>query len=129
MTFKIVAKSPDDASDVITISLRGNVGGGPDEDQFLRYIEDLVDGEDGPTAQHVVLDLSKVRFMSACGLGMLISAQTKLRNAGGDLRLARITDRMQSFLIITRLITVFRCYGTLEQARGSFTAEPEPTHV
>ena len=68
----------------------------------------------------MVVDLSKVKFMNSSGLGMLISAMTTMRNAGGDLRLANVADRIQSLLVITKLITVFKHFDSVEAAAKSF---------
>jgi anti-sigma B factor antagonist len=51
---------------------------------------------------------------------MLISAMTTLRNAGGDLRLANVADRIQSLLVITKLITVFKHFESVEDAAKSY---------
>ncbi len=51
---------------------------------------------------------------------MLICAMTNMRNAGGDLRLASVADRIQSLLVITKLITVFKHFDTVEAAAKSF---------
>ena len=58
--------------------------------------------------------------MNSSGLGMLISAMTTLRNAGGDLRLANVADRIQSLLVITKLITVFKHFESVEDAAKSY---------
>jgi len=69
---------------------------------------------------NVVVDLSKVKFMNSSGLGMLISGMTTMRNAGGDLRLANVADRIQSLLVITKLITVFKHFDSVDEAVKSY---------
>lgn len=104
----------------VVITLKGNVMGGPDGQQLHDQLRELTD--EGKT--HVVVDLSKVKFMNSSGLGMLISGMTTMRNAGGDLRLARVADRIQSLLVITKLITVFKEFDTVDEAIESFETEP-----
>jgi anti-sigma B factor antagonist len=104
----------------VVITLKGNVMGGPDGVSLHERIHELI--REGK--KNVVVDLSKVKFMNSSGLGMLISAMTSLRNAGGDLRLANAADRIQSLLIITRLITVFKHYDSVEEAVKSFETDP-----
>ena len=70
--------------------------------------------------KNVVVDLSKTKFMNSSGLGMLISGMTTMRNAGGDLRLANVADRIQSLLVITKLITVFKHYDSVDDAVNSY---------
>ena len=90
--------------------------GGPDGSKLHDTLHELKEG--GKT--NVVVDLSKVKFMNSSGLGMLISAMTTMRNAGGDLRLAKVADRIQSLLVITKLITVFKHYESVEEAAKSY---------
>ena len=68
----------------------------------------------------VVTDLGKVGLMNSLGIGMLIASFTTLKNRGGDLKLANITDRIKSLLVITRLLTVFDCYDSVNEAVRSF---------
>ena len=100
----------------VVITLKGNAMGGPDGAKLHDTLHDLK--ESGKT--NVVCDLSKVKFMNSSGLGMLISAMTTLRNAGGDLRLANVADRIQSLLVITKLITVFKHFESVEDAAKSY---------
>jgi anti-sigma B factor antagonist len=93
--------------------------GGPDGSKLHDSLHELK--EAGKT--NVVVDLSKVKFMNSSGLGMLISATTTMRNAGGDLRLASVADRIQSLLVITKLITVFKHFESVEEAAKSFEDE------
>ncbi len=104
----------------VVIELSGNVMGGPDAAKLLDEIRRLRD----EGKKHIVVELGNVKFMNSSGLGMLISALTTIRNAGGDIRLARVGKKIQSLLIITRLITVFKTYDTVEEAVKSFETEP-----
>ena len=58
--------------------------------------------------------------MNSNGLGILISGLTTLRNNGGELKLARVTEKIESLLTITKLITVFDSYDSVEDALKSF---------
>lgn len=100
----------------VVIELKGNVMGGPDAVSLNEQLHKLI--EKGRT--NVVVNLSKVKFMNSSGLGMLIGALTTMRKAGGDLRIANATDKIESLLIITKLITVFKHFKTLDEAIESF---------
>jgi len=43
-----------------------------------------------------------------------------MRNSGGELKLSNVTEKIQSLLTITKLITVFETYDSLEEAVQSF---------
>ena len=90
--------------------------GGPDGAKLHDTLHNLK--EEGK--KNVVIDLSKTKFMNSSGLGMLISGMTTMRNAGGDLRLANVADRIQSLLVITKLITVFKHFDSVDEAISSY---------
>ena len=90
--------------------------GGPAATDFQDEIRNLI--EKGKTK--VVGDLSKVNFMNSSGLGIIIIALTSLRNAGGDLKICGASERIESLLMVTKLITVFDHHRTLDQAVAAF---------
>lgn len=100
----------------VVIEFKGNVMGGPDALTLNEKLHELID----QGKKNAVVDLSRVKFMNSSGLGMMIGALTTMRNAGGDLRIANATDKIESLLMITKLITVFDHYRTLDGAVASF---------
>lgn len=100
----------------VVIEFKGNVMGGPDAVSLNEKLHELIDG--GKT--NIVVDLGKVKFMNSSGLGMLIGALTTMRKSGGDLRIANATDKIQSLLIVTKLITVFKHFKSVDDAMKSF---------
>ncbi|MCF8267651.1 MAG: STAS domain-containing protein [Ignavibacteriales bacterium] len=102
----------------VSVELKGNVMGGPEAQEFNKLLHDLL--EKGQ--RNVVIDLSGVKFMNSSGLGMLISGFTTMKNGGGHLKLARATEKINSLLIITKLITIFEHYESVDAAVESFKA-------
>lgn len=100
----------------VVIEFKGNVMGGPDAVSLNEKLHELIDAE----KTNIVVDLGKVKFMNSSGLGMLIGGLTTMRKSGGDLRLANSTDKIQSLLIVTKLITVFKNYDSVEKAVESY---------
>lgn len=100
----------------VVIEFKGNVMGGPDAIELNTTLHELIDSG----KKNVVVDLAKVKFMNSSGLGMLIGGLTTMRNAGGDLRIANAADKIESLLIITKLITVFEHFRSLDEAIASF---------
>ena len=98
------------------IEFKGNVMGGPDAVSLNEKLHELIE----TNKTNVVVNLAKVKFMNSSGLGMLIGALTTMRKADGDLRIANATDKIESLLIITKLITVFKHYKSLDEAVESF---------
>ncbi|HWP81672.1 MAG TPA: STAS domain-containing protein [Bacteroidota bacterium] len=101
---------------VTVIELKGNVMGGPDATMLNNELHNLI--EAGKVK--IVVDLGDVKFMNSSGLGMLIGGLTTMRNAGGDLKIARASEKIESLLIVTKLITVFDHHETVEKAIKAF---------
>ncbi|MBN1350639.1 STAS domain-containing protein [candidate division KSB1 bacterium] len=102
--------------DAVVLYLSGKIMGGPDAAILNDKLHELV--EAGKTK--VVADLSKVNWMNSSGLGILISGLTTMKNINGNLKLACLTERIKSLLMITKLITVFETYNTVDEAIASF---------
>jgi anti-sigma B factor antagonist len=70
--------------------------------------------------KNVVIDLSKVKWLNSSGLGALMGALTTLRGEGGDLKLANTSDKIESLLMITKLMSIFETYETIDKAVAAF---------
>jgi len=100
----------------VVIDLKGNVIGGPDSEKFSKLLHDLLD----EGKKHVVVNLGSVKFMNSSGLGMLISGFTTMKNGGGSLILANATEKINSLLVITKLITIFENFESVDEAVKTF---------
>jgi anti-sigma B factor antagonist len=101
---------------VVVLEPKGKIMGGPDATVLHDKIHELI----AQKKLKVVIDLSKVDWMNSTGLGILIAGLTTMRDNQGELKLAAVTDKIESLLTITKLITVFESHDTVEQAIGSF---------
>ena len=99
----------------VIIELKGNVMGGDDTKDFNDLLHKLI--EEGKI--RVVIDLGDVKFMNSSGLGMLIGGLTTMKKANGNYKLANVTDKIESLLIITKLITIFEHYDSVDKALDS----------
>ena len=99
----------------VVIEFKGNVMGGPDAVSLNEELHALID----VNKTNIIVDLSKVKFMNSSGLGMLIGGLTTMRKAG-DLRIANATDKIESLLVVTKLITVFKHFHSVDKAVESF---------
>ena len=101
---------------VAILDVSGKLMGGPDADVFKETIRNLLD----EGYKNVVVNMSQVPFINSTGLGILISAYTTLRKEDGVLKLANVTERIDSLLMITKLGTIFETYSSEEMALDSF---------
>jgi anti-sigma B factor antagonist len=101
---------------VVVLMPKGKIMGGPDAGAVKERLHELID----EGKKKVVVDLSGVSWMNSSGLGILIGGLTTMRNADGDLKLAGTTDKVQNLLMVTKLITIFESYDTVEEAVASY---------
>jgi len=110
--------STKEADGVTVIALEGSVLGGPDATALNDALHKLT--EKDKKNVFVVVDLSGVQSMNSSGLSMLIGALTTVKNAGGQLKIAAASKKIESLLVITKLTTVFELYPTVKTAIASF---------
>jgi anti-sigma B factor antagonist len=67
-----------------------------------------------------VIDFSKTGYIDSSGLGVLVSLSKKIREQGGELRLAGLNADLQTLFELTKLDTLFAITGTAEEALAAF---------
>ena len=102
--------------DIAILTVSGKLMGGNETKEVHKKVKNLI----SEGRKKVIIDLSRVRWLNSQGLGMLISCLTSLRNADGELKIAGATDRVNSLFMITKLITVFDSFKTIDEAVASF---------
>lgn len=55
----------------------------------------------------IILNLANVDYIDSSGVGELVGCFTTLRNAGGELKLLNLTQKVHDVLHVTKLYTVF----------------------
>jgi anti-anti-sigma factor len=71
----------------------------------------------------MVLHVGDVTRVDSTGMGLLVRFLTHTKNRGGDLRLAAPPPFIANLLQLTKLSTIFRVYGSEEEAIVSFLKE------
>jgi anti-sigma B factor antagonist len=97
--------------DIVVMDLSGKIMGGEETTMFHGRIHEYIE----LNKKKFVIDLAKVNWMNSVGLGMLISALTTVKNAGGRFVLVNITN-IEAILTITRLIAVFEHFENRAEA-------------
>lgn len=69
---------------------------------------------------NLVLDFSRVEFLSSSALGLLIRVSKKIYESNGQLRLCAISDSIMQVFRITRLDKIFMILPDCQQALDSF---------
>src|SRR5579859_6480915 len=89
---------------VLVISLEGNLLGEHTNAPVMELIKQNIEAGH----KKVVFNLGEMKFINSTGLGMLLTAVTKTRNAGGEMALCSLPDQMKKLLQITKLESVFQ---------------------
>lgn len=67
-----------------------------------------------------VVDFGATGYIDSSGLGVLVSISKKIREAGGDLRLAALNEDLQMLFELTKLDTLFKICDTTDEAINAF---------
>ena len=65
-------------------------------------MEELENGE-----RKFVVDFEKTGYIDSSGLGVLVSLSKKVREQGGELRLANLNEDLKTLFELTKLDTLF----------------------
>ena len=101
---------------IMVVNLSGRLTLGDASAQLRQSLKDLVDGG----KKKIVLNLGDVGYIDSSGLGELVSSFTTVRNSGGELKLANLTQKVNDLLTVTKLYTVFEVHNDEQAAISSF---------
>lgn len=100
----------------VIIHLSGKLFGGVFGEELNKALHKLID----EGKKNIVFDLDKVTILNSSGFGILVSSYTTVKNGGGNLKLARISNKIEGLLSITKLNQIFEQFPTVEEALTSF---------
>jgi len=67
-----------------------------------------------------VIDFANTGYIDSSGLGVLVSLSKKIREQGGELRLASLNEDLRTLFELTKLDTLFRIADTKDKALEGF---------
>src|SRR5262245_26126660 len=73
--------------------------------------------------RQIILNMGGVSYVDSSGLGALVASSVTAKNNGAQIKLVSLTKRLQDLLAIAKLLTVFDCYDSDEEATNSFAAQ------
>ena len=101
---------------VTVLTLSGRVVLGDESNQLRQKIKAVI----AAGAKRLALDLGDVTYIDSAGLGTLVSSFTSAQNQGTVMKLANLTNKFHEQLNITKLVTVFDVYDSVDAAVKSF---------
>jgi anti-sigma B factor antagonist len=70
-------------------------------------------------SKRFVIDFTQTGYIDSSGLGVLVSLSKKIREQGGELRLAGLNEDLQTLFELTKLDTLFTITRTPAEAVAS----------
>jgi anti-sigma B factor antagonist len=104
-----------EVEDITVLSCDGRIDFGDDAGVLRTALKALI-----PGTPRVIIDLEHATHMDSGGLGVMVSLYCSAQAAGTEIKLANLGPRLKGVLQITKLVTVFEVYDTVEQAVAAF---------
>jgi anti-sigma B factor antagonist len=101
-----------------------NVKGSLDAHTFLAFQKELENTLRANDAK-VVLDCDGLDYMSSAGLGVLKKYVHDFRGRGGDIRIARVPEKVGNIIKLLGFSKVFKIFSTLDEAVSSYKPPPK----
>jgi anti-sigma B factor antagonist len=102
--------------DIVVLEPVGKIMSGEDVAKLDEKLYALL----GKGRTKVIIDLSKINWLSSSAMSTLLNHNIKFREAGGSLILANLSGKIEQLIAITRLVSFFEVYDTLGAAIDSF---------
>lgn len=104
-----------DASGVTVVQVDGQLIVG-NRQELKDLVQTAVDRGD----RRILIDFSRTGYIDSSGLGALVSISKRIRESGGELRLAGLNEDLRSLFELTKLDTLFSIAETPDQALSGF---------
>lgn len=87
---------------------------------FKMYLERFTSLRD-QTPDFFVIDMAGVEYIDSGGLGTLVSFVRRVRQQGGDVKIARLSERARNVFELTRLHRVFEIFDDCLKGVASYS--------
>lgn len=103
---------------IVLVTLRGSVHTGPDCRRIEQEVEQLLQNKQTRT----IFDFAGVTHIDSAAIGVVVRCYSRLKNAGGALRLAGCNGMVVSSLKLTRVDKVIEIFPDAAAAAENFPA-------
>jgi anti-sigma B factor antagonist len=100
---------------VVVIEVDGQLIVGNRQDLKQQVLDALAAGD-----RKFLIDFTKTGYIDSSGLGVLVSLSKKIRDEGGDLRLAGLNEDLRTLFELTKLDTLFAITDSASEALAAF---------
>ena len=99
------------------LEMRGSIHAGPE----CARLEREVDGMIAARETRVIFDLAGVTHADSAAMGAIVRCLTKLKGAGGGLRIAAAQPMIDHSLKLTKVDKLIEMFSTVDQAAKGFS--------
>lgn len=107
--------STKDDGGVTVIAVEGQLIVG-NRQELKNLVQEALDAGD----RKFLIDFSTTGYIDSSGLGALVSISKKIREQGGELRLAELNEDLRSLFELTKLDTLFAIAESRTEALANF---------
>jgi anti-sigma B factor antagonist len=111
MTFNVRKET----NGVVVVSVDGQLIVGNRQELKQRIIDALEAGD-----RKFLVDFTRTGYIDSSGLGVLVSLSKRIRDQGGDLRLAGLNEDLKTLFELTKLDTLFGISDSPDEALTGF---------
>lgn len=105
------------------LAIRGSIHTGPECGRLEREVDALIAARE----PWVIFDMTGVTHADSAAIGSIVRCLTKLKSAGGALRIAAAQPMIDYSLKMTRLDKLIEMFPTVDQAAKGFSAPDAST--
>ncbi len=87
--------------------------------QLQDHLQQLID--DGQI--RIIVDLQNLDYISSAGLGVIMGMLQEIRDADGDLKLCRLSEKIRHLFDILGFSRLILIYDTIDEAKQAFIDE------
>jgi anti-sigma B factor antagonist len=103
---------------IVAIEIQGSVHNGPDCARLLKEVDAMI----GAGETRVIFDMASLTHVDSAAIGVIVRCLTKLKGAGGVLRIAAAHPMIVHSLQLTKVDKLIAMFPTVEQAAAEFSA-------
>ena len=96
-------------SGIAVVSVSGRLVVGGETEKLEAAVDKLI-------AQSVVLDIAALDYMDSSGVGMLVACLTKIKKAGGEMKVAGANPRIRRIFSMTGVEALIPLFDTVVAA-------------
>ena len=111
MTFSVRTET----NGVVVVAVDGQLIVGNRQELKQRILDALEAGD-----RKFLVDFTRTGYIDSSGLGVLVSLSKKIRDQGGDLRLAGLNEDLKTLFELTKLDTLFGISDSPDEALTGF---------